>query len=448
MGLGRLFRNEVITLLTQGRTQRAFFDEELSNPRGPAPLTEQEQEYYRQWKFPELGFRNYWYPVVLSKDLTQRPLKRRLLGETLVFWRDAGRAHALADRCPHRGASLAEGHVRFPGSGTISCPYHGWTFDGSGALRACIQEGPESAMPGKVRTKAYPVEERLGVVWVWIGDQAPVPIEEDLPVAMKHPGMVSFIHFTKVWDVKWPLLFDNFIDGIHAPYLHRTSPQFFLRKLPYRTVGVKPHFDFVEHDGKILELAHGAKPGQPKVYQAEFPGLGTFPRRLWWRILDPRRTPRENIVPGFKPRSFLHGLPSYVHTVHEDRYFTQFFVPIDRDHVYNMCAMTWPRKGHTLLTAWWRFYYNVYRLTHDTWFIGQDFRVLRSSTAGRERLSAWDQDVIRWRKFAVENARGFLKKSASSANGVEHADGLASQPAPNSAGSAAVEEARTPALAG
>ncbi len=25
-------------------------------------------------------------------------------------------------------------------------------------------------MPAKVKTKAYPVEERLDVVWVWIGD--------------------------------------------------------------------------------------------------------------------------------------------------------------------------------------------------------------------------------------------------------------------------------------
>jgi phenylpropionate dioxygenase-like ring-hydroxylating dioxygenase large terminal subunit len=154
--------------------------------------------------------------VIRSRDLTSRPLKRRLLGEDIVFWRDGGRAHAIAERCPHRGASLANGHCRFPGSGTLSCPYHGWTFNGSGELVACIQEGPDSVMPGRVRAKAYPVEERASVVWVWIGDTEPVPIDEDLPACMKLPGAVNLVHFTPVWRTNWAFLFDNFLDRLHS----------------------------------------------------------------------------------------------------------------------------------------------------------------------------------------------------------------------------------------
>jgi phenylpropionate dioxygenase-like ring-hydroxylating dioxygenase large terminal subunit len=40
--------------------------------------------------------------------------------------------HALLNRCPHRGVPLSEGNQQFPG--TISCPYHGWTFDLAGNL--------------------------------------------------------------------------------------------------------------------------------------------------------------------------------------------------------------------------------------------------------------------------------------------------------------------------
>ena len=239
-GLKRLWRNELTTLLTQGGSHEALFAAEINGRRPGTPRGPAEQEYFQRWRLPEQGFRNYWYPVLLSRDLTSRPQKRRLLGEDVVLWRDGGQAHALADRCPHRGASLAAGHVRFPGSGTLSCPYHGWTFDGQGVLRACIQEGPDSRMVGRCATPAYPVAERLGVVWVWIGDQAPVPVEDDLPVGMTVPGVHNFIHFTPVWRTNWALLFDNFIDGLHAPYVHRASPQFLLNRLPFRTVGVDP----------------------------------------------------------------------------------------------------------------------------------------------------------------------------------------------------------------
>jgi phenylpropionate dioxygenase-like ring-hydroxylating dioxygenase large terminal subunit len=412
LGLDRLFRNEFVTLLTQGGKHQDLFDGEIHWRRPGDPFTDEERRwYFEKWKLPEMGFRNYWYPAMMSSDLKGRPIKRRMLGEDIAFWRDGGKAWAIADRCPHRGASIANGHIRFPGSGTISCPYHGWTFDGRGNLLACIQEGPESSMPGKVKTKWYPVEERLGVVWIWIGDMEPVPVDEDLPVAMKVPGVTNMIHFTPVWRCNWALLFDNFIDGLHAPYVHRASPQFLLNKLPFRTVGVKPHFEGINHDGKVLEAVHGGQPGQKRIEQVEFPGLGVFPRSKWWRVLPGRKRPTTNFVPGFKPASFLHGLPSYIHTVHEHLYFTQYIIPIDHDHLYNMCTMT----GFHDFRSWlkWKLYFNVYRITHDTMFVGQDHRVLRYSKIGRERLSAWDQDIIAWRKFAVQNARGYLSQEAA-----------------------------------
>ena len=138
-----------------------------------------------------------------------------------------------------------------------------------------------------VRTKAYPVEERLKIVWVWIGDMDPVPVEEDIPIAMKVPGAVNFVHFTNVWNTNWALLFDNFMDGLHAPYVHRTSPQFIWRKLPYRSGDGRPHFEFTEHDGKVLEAVHGGTSGRRSLIdQMEFSGLGKFPRVKWWRAYE------------------------------------------------------------------------------------------------------------------------------------------------------------------
>ena len=150
MKVRRLFKNEFLTLLTQGETHESLFEKEIHGHVAQPPLPEAAREHLERWQIPEMGFRNYWYPVIRSKHLKTGPIRRRLLGEDIVFWRDGGKVNALADRCPHRGASLSRGHIRFPGSGTISCPYHGWTFDGTGQLtglysrRSPVAESGES----------------------------------------------------------------------------------------------------------------------------------------------------------------------------------------------------------------------------------------------------------------------------------------------------------------
>jgi phenylpropionate dioxygenase-like ring-hydroxylating dioxygenase large terminal subunit len=54
--------------------------------------------------------RQYWVPALPSTEFPtpDRPPKRMmLLGENLVMFRDSlGRIGALAEACPHRGASL------------------------------------------------------------------------------------------------------------------------------------------------------------------------------------------------------------------------------------------------------------------------------------------------------------------------------------------------------
>ena len=156
----QLFKNRLFTLLTQGDPMRLFLKKKFTAMRAEPQLPEAAREHLARWQIPEQGFRNYWYPVMLASDLGKRPIRRRLLGEDIAFWRDGGKVNAIADRCPHRGASISEGHIRFPGSGTVSCPYHGWTFDGQGQLRACIQEGPIRSWPGK--SKRSPILWRNG----------------------------------------------------------------------------------------------------------------------------------------------------------------------------------------------------------------------------------------------------------------------------------------------
>ena len=108
-----------------------------------------------------LGFRHYWYPALLSRQLGKKPKSVMLLGESLVFLRANGRPYALFDRCAHRGMPLSEGKCWT--EGTLTCPYHGWTYRlHDGELIAALTDGPESGVVGKKGkgVRSYPVASR------------------------------------------------------------------------------------------------------------------------------------------------------------------------------------------------------------------------------------------------------------------------------------------------
>jgi nitrite reductase/ring-hydroxylating ferredoxin subunit len=98
---------------------------------------------------PPLGFREYWYPALWVKEVSEKKPKHvKLLGEDIVFFRGkTGEVEALSDWCPHRNARLSLGICEFPG--TITCPYHGYTFDGTGQ---CVAERRSGSRTGRSRS--------------------------------------------------------------------------------------------------------------------------------------------------------------------------------------------------------------------------------------------------------------------------------------------------------
>ena len=222
----------------------------------------------------DTGFRNYWYPVQWSGQLTDKPQQVKVCGETLVLIRDAGVAYALHDRCPHRGVPLSEGRQEFPG--TITCPYHGWTYDlTDGVLKAVITDGPDSPICGKVAVRTYPVEERLGLVWVFIGDRDPHPIDDQLPEELSG---ATYSYGGRITDRtgNWRLACENGYDEGHAKYLHRTSLWRIFKVMPTWN---KTH---LERRGRWLFRV------QDEVHwHAEFPGLGRWTNDRWYKIKPP-----------------------------------------------------------------------------------------------------------------------------------------------------------------
>jgi phenylpropionate dioxygenase-like ring-hydroxylating dioxygenase large terminal subunit len=111
---------------------------------------------------------NFWYPIAASDEVRDdKPLRVELMGLRYVTFRtDDGQAHVLRDVCVHRGGSLGKGWVR---EGGVVCPYHGWRFGGDGKCQH-IPTLSDSKPPARAKVDSYPVSERYGIVFAFLGD--------------------------------------------------------------------------------------------------------------------------------------------------------------------------------------------------------------------------------------------------------------------------------------
>jgi phenylpropionate dioxygenase-like ring-hydroxylating dioxygenase large terminal subunit len=172
-----------------------------------------------------------------------KPKPVRLLGRDVVLFRDAGKLFALEDRCPHRSVKLSPGQCSYPGSGTISCPYHGWTFEGaSGRLVAALIEGPDSSIVRKVAVPTYRAQEHAGLIWLWPGSMEPGNLVDDVPEWIGRQETFFNVSMYTDYKCNWRWLVDNWPQDHHAQYVHRNAPELiFQPQLPYAlTLDPKP----------------------------------------------------------------------------------------------------------------------------------------------------------------------------------------------------------------
>jgi phthalate 4,5-dioxygenase len=162
--------------------------------------------------------RQYWQPAALSEQLeSARPIVPvTLLGEELVLFREAnGRLGLMDRRCPHRGADLCYGRLEHGG---LRCAFHGWLFDATGQCLEQPAEPIESKAHLHLRHRAYPCEERNGIVFAYLGQGEPPPF----PAfdCFRAPSEQTFA-FKGLWQCNWLQALEVGIDPAHASYLHR-----------------------------------------------------------------------------------------------------------------------------------------------------------------------------------------------------------------------------------
>lgn len=166
--------------------------------------------------------KNLWYVAQRSSNITERPLKVRLIGQDFVLFRDRGGvARLLSDICIHRGGSLSGGLVV---DGDVECPYHGWRFGGDGRCTK-IPAQPDARIPERARVDSYPTIERHGWVWVFLGDlpEAERPPLPDLSWVGDPEFRVIWGHYDWAPGINWERVIENGLDFAHAPFVHGTA---------------------------------------------------------------------------------------------------------------------------------------------------------------------------------------------------------------------------------
>jgi phenylpropionate dioxygenase-like ring-hydroxylating dioxygenase large terminal subunit len=160
--------------------------------------------------------KNAWYAAALSTELTaKRPLGKVILEQPLVLWRSTGGAPvALEDRCAHRNAALSKGDVF---NGRLGCAYHGWVYNHEGRCVEVPSDGP-GAPPPACGVQRFPVRERDGIVWVWMGDVVPDVEPFAMPYWQK-PGWGTYYMVT-AFPNEVTHLVENFMDVPHTTFVH------------------------------------------------------------------------------------------------------------------------------------------------------------------------------------------------------------------------------------
>ena len=160
--------------------------------------------------------RNAWYPAAWGNEVSDNLLSRVLLDSPIVLFRSKdGVAAALDDRCPHRFAPLSRGLCT---DGVIRCGYHGLRFDASGA---CVESPYSTTPPARVRVRSYPLVERDGLLWIWMGepalaDAATIADFGFMNDAHSYRTLCGLSHVR----CDYQLVSDNLMDLSHIEFLH------------------------------------------------------------------------------------------------------------------------------------------------------------------------------------------------------------------------------------
>ena len=265
-----------------------------------------------------------------------------LAGEPIVVLRGAdGELKALSNVCRHRMSTILEGSGN---RRALVCPYHGWTYNLDGSLRAApAMDLNEGFCKDDYKLPSIRCEEWLGWVMVTLDADA-APVAERLSQAraliddFQMETYVESFRETHVWNTNWKILAENFMESYHLPVCHSGTIGGLSRLEDMICPPGQRAFNYhtiLKDDTLKIALAH---PDNTRLkgdrrrttfLLSIYPSLliTLTPGYFWYLSLHPRGPGRVNIIYG-------GGMsPDFAHSPEAQAHFAQLKTLLDKVNV-------------------------------------------------------------------------------------------------------------------
>jgi vanillate O-demethylase monooxygenase subunit len=163
--------------------------------------------------------KNVWYVAAISGDIDRSLKAMTILDEPVVLYRRVdGKAVALEDACPHRKLPLSMGRLK---GDEVECGYHGLTFNCSGS---CTRAPGSERIPPGAKVRSYPVEDRYGLLWIWMGAPELANPDEIFKVEQwDNPAWGTTKPDSMTVECNYFYVTDNLLDPSHVAWVHQSS---------------------------------------------------------------------------------------------------------------------------------------------------------------------------------------------------------------------------------
>ena len=384
---------------------------------------------WENWLKAELGFRNHWYPTEASRNIPDRGHKAiKLLGEDILFIRRGGKLYAIEDRCSYRGTRFSMRPLCYTDD-TITCWHHAFTFNLDDGRIRCLLNDPDSSLAGNKGIKSYPVREEKGIIFTFIGDIDPPPLEQDLPPGFFDEDMAVCVADPYIVNANWRLGSEGGYDPGHH-FIHNWSRYSINARIPMTYGWVSKKENLLE-TSLYQKIENGPK-GFTRIASetsmamgATIPGRNGEPDTEIVLPIAAGQTPEEiellgksnytTTVGAWLPCGLLVDPWPFPGVMHNE-----YYVPRDENsHYYFQCG--WTRVKDAEEAEQWA----NGDLGQVRWKVpvADDFTVqdaeAREGIAKfyfeedgwqQEQPALFDIELLMWRVFAGENARGIQEK--------------------------------------
>jgi phenylpropionate dioxygenase-like ring-hydroxylating dioxygenase large terminal subunit len=253
-----------------------------------------------------------WYLICPSKELTNKVITQKILGEDIILFRTTGgEAVALEDRCCHRNVKLSLGYLN---KDTVVCGYHGWEYNSEGTCTLIPSQLPDTKIPPKAVIKKYPVKEFNRWVWVFVGD--PEKASKINPPNIPEMNEWDFTYKTHIFEADLESAAESLIDPYHIRYTHKNSIKQLLGQIDEFPAEFRINFLDDGIEGKYYRANTAAI--TEKVYFGKDPQL-----EVYYRFYYPNISRLES---RFKERTLL---------------ILEHFMQVDKDRIAMMQITLW-----------------------------------------------------------------------------------------------------------